>query len=210
MKVTFCVATCKVDLVRVEFPCRLIGSVCSVLRPVWVARLVSQVEDVASYVVLCGDIRQYPRFIGSSHLQAAYRTVSALPTPAETEGSVWWSSITFSVTKELLDYSSLWAIISPFINAFLTEAVCTGQNEVRLSVHADTTLLLVSQLLHSAPTHKQRTDKVLLLFLRKKSTDLKEGGKKRKIVFWLKCLISEESWSLVIKRSAWEKYHSVI
>lgn len=88
MKVTFCVATCKVDLVRVEFPCRLIGSVCSVLRPVWVARLVSQVEDVASYVVLCGDIRQYPRFIGSSHLQAAYRTVSALPTPAETEGSV--------------------------------------------------------------------------------------------------------------------------
>lgn len=116
----------------------------------------------------------------------------------------------FRWQKNLLDYSSLWAIISPFINAFLTEAVCTGQNEVRLSVHADTTLLLVSQLLHSAPTHKQRTDKVLLLFLRKKSTDLKEGGKKRKIVFWLKCLISEESWSLVIKRSAWEKYHSVI
>ncbi len=85
MKVTFCVSTCKVYLVRVDFPCQLIGSVCCVLRPVWVARLISQVEDVASYVVLCGEIRHYPRFIGSSHLQATYRTVSALPTPAEGE-----------------------------------------------------------------------------------------------------------------------------
>lgn len=61
------------------------GLVCCVLRPVWVACIISQVQDVASYVVFCGEIRQYPRFFGSGHLQAAHWTVSALPAPADTE-----------------------------------------------------------------------------------------------------------------------------
>ena len=52
------------------------------------ARLISQVEDVAGHVVLCGEIGHYPRFIGSSHLQTTYRTVSALPAPA---GNRWRS-----------------------------------------------------------------------------------------------------------------------
>lgn len=58
------------------------------LRPVWVARLISQVEDVAGYVILCGDIRHYPRFVGSSHLQTADWAISALATPTETEEGV--------------------------------------------------------------------------------------------------------------------------
>lgn len=68
--------------------CSLLGSVSCVLRPVWVPRLVSQVENVAGYVLLCGDIRHYPWFVGSCHLQTTYRTVSALPTPAETGENV--------------------------------------------------------------------------------------------------------------------------
>lgn len=46
--------------------------------------------------------------------------------------------------------SKYWSIILPFINAFLTEAVGAGQDEVCFSIHADTALLLISQLLHSA------------------------------------------------------------
>lgn len=61
------------------------GSACCVLRPVWVACIIGQVQDVASNVVSCGEIRQDPRFFGSGHLQATHWTVSALPAPAETE-----------------------------------------------------------------------------------------------------------------------------
>lgn len=67
-------------------PCN--GSVCYLLRPVWVTRLISQVEDVARYVILCGEVRHYPRIIGGGHLQTTYRTVSALPTPAEEDDVV--------------------------------------------------------------------------------------------------------------------------
>lgn len=38
----------------------------------------------------------------------------------------------------------------PFINAFLTKAVSTRQDEVSSTIHTDTTLLLISQLLHPA------------------------------------------------------------
>lgn len=50
--------------------------------------------------------------------------------------------------------------ISPFVNAFLTEAVRAGQDEVSVPIHADTTLLFVSQLLHSA--WKQKVDQILI------------------------------------------------
>lgn len=105
----------------VDFLCYLLGSVFSMLRPVWVARLISQVEDVAGYVVLCREIRHYPRFIGSGYLQTTHWTVLALP--------------------------------APFINAFLTEAVCTGQDEVSFPIHADAALFFICQLLHSPHPH---------------------------------------------------------
>lgn len=56
-KVTFCVSTCTY---RSGFPRSPLGSVFCVLRPVWVPRLISQVENVAGYVVLRGDVRHYP------------------------------------------------------------------------------------------------------------------------------------------------------
>lgn len=56
---------------------------CCALRPVRVARLIRQVEDVASNVVLCGEIGHHPWVVGRGHLQATHGTVSALPTPAE-------------------------------------------------------------------------------------------------------------------------------
>lgn len=36
----------------------------------------------------------------------------------------------------------------PLVNALLTEAVSTGQDEVRFPIHADTALFLISQLLY--------------------------------------------------------------
>lgn len=39
---------------------------------------------------------------------------------------------------------------SPFVDAFLAEAVCAGQDEVSLPVHTDAALLLIGQLLHPA------------------------------------------------------------
>lgn len=48
------------------------------------ARIISQVEDVAGDVVLCGEIGQHPGLFGGSYLQAAHWTVPALPAPAET------------------------------------------------------------------------------------------------------------------------------
>lgn len=60
------------------------------------------------------------------------------------------------------------SIILPFINALLTETVCAGQYKVGLSVHADTALLLISQLLHSAWKHKQERVKYELILKRRK------------------------------------------
>lgn len=102
---------------------------------------------------------------------------------------------TFFLTKRIMKINS-WSISLPFINALLTEAVCAGQNEVCLSIHADTALLLISQLLHSAWPHKQKADKVWTIFFLPK------------ILFWNK--MSDESWCLAIKGFAWEKYPSVV
>ena len=68
--------------------------VLSSLRYVRMACLVSQVEDIASYVVLCRCIRHHPRLIGSGHLQAAYRTIPALPTPMKTNQLIELTQIT--------------------------------------------------------------------------------------------------------------------
>lgn len=81
MKATFRVATSLLG--AGQFP--LNGSACRGLRPVRVARIISQVEDVAGDVVLRGEIRQDPGLFGGSYLQAAHWTVSALPAPARTE-----------------------------------------------------------------------------------------------------------------------------
>lgn len=51
-----------------------------------------------------------------------------------------------------MKYSS---ITLPFVNALLTEAVGTGQDEVCFSIHADTALFFISQLLHSAAENTQ-------------------------------------------------------
>lgn len=74
------------------------------------------------------------------------------------------------------------AVILPFIDAPLTEAVRAGQNEVCLSVHADAALLLIGQLLHSARPHKQRTG---FHYFRKRTS------KKKKSYFGIKT--SDES-----------------
>lgn len=70
----------------------------------------------------------------------------------------------YSAKQEWLKLNQARSIILPLINALLTEAVCAGQNKVGLSVHADTALLLIGQLLHSAWTHKQKRPKVLTVF----------------------------------------------
>lgn len=111
-----------------------------VLRPVRVASFICQVQDVTRHVVLCGEIGQHPRLFGSSDLQPTYWTVSILPAPAETEKQ--W--------REGGCNDWTWMTIVPFIDAFLTEAVGAGQDEVCFSIHADTALLLIGQLLHSA------------------------------------------------------------
>lgn len=75
----------------------------------------------------------------------------------ESERLYWgqrWVIIPFSMLTCLQSRS----FNLPLVNALLTEAVSTGQDEVCLPVHADTALLLISQLLHSAWTHKQKTD----------------------------------------------------
>lgn len=114
---------------------------CSVLRPVWVASFIGQVENITCYVILCGEVRHYPRFIGSSHLQTAYWAVSALTTPVWAENNVKKGFSDLEHTCSLL--------FLPFINALLTEAVCTRQDKVSLSIHTDAALLFISQLLHS-------------------------------------------------------------
>lgn len=50
-------------------PYYLLGSVHSALRPVWVARLVGQVENVADNFVLGGEVGHHPRVeIGRAHV----------------------------------------------------------------------------------------------------------------------------------------------
>ncbi len=103
---------------------------------------------------------------------------------------------------QALKWIRAWAIILPFINALLTEAVRTGKNKVGLSVHADTALLLIGQLLHSAWAHVQKRDKVLIILWKGRYRFL------RKSHFGMKCLMLDESRWLAIKGSAWEKHPS--
>lgn len=113
------------------------------LRPVRVARLVCQVQDVTRHVVLCGEIGQHPRLFGSSDLQPAYWAVPALAAPAKQKNSDEGGSRMCPAIKRC-------GVISPFINALLAEAVGAGQDEVSFPIHADAALLLIGQLLHSA------------------------------------------------------------
>jgi len=148
-----------------------------VLRPVWVPRLVCQVEDVAGDVALRGEVGHDPRLVGSGHLQATYGAVTALPAPKgrETGGEreresirylsfISWDFINSSigiivvlvfvvlvfVVFVVVVFVVVFVVVSPFVDALLAEAVSAGQDEVSLPVHADAALLFVGQLLHSA------------------------------------------------------------
>lgn len=48
------------------------------------------------------------------------------------------------ITDYQWDHCGKCRCLLPLVNALLTEAVSTGQNEVRFTIHADAALLLIS------------------------------------------------------------------